>query len=214
MSRVRILSLRPNLKGTFRFLFHLGIDKVKVNAYNYLTMYTSHYGCSQNLGELSIKAEKIAKALKAEFRKKSYKGFIPLLAYSGMSGITFATMLSFYLTKKKALHGMAYVRKKNEQSHGGMIELATHSSQNYQIVFVDDFVSSGASCEYVLKQCIDTDTSMFPRSTLFCIADAKKNKVLCALHDQIKPYIVSNESLAKKIAKNDKSVNLDNSINL
>jgi orotate phosphoribosyltransferase len=85
---------------------------------------------------------------------------IPILCYSGMSGVAAATALSLALLElnPKFKFRMAYVRKKGEDSHGNSVEhdLEDHTDTEWEktfLVFVDDFVSSGASRKYVVLNC-------------------------------------------------------------
>lgn len=69
----------------------------------------------------------------------------PVLAFRGMSGTVTATRLSEWLTKNSVEHGMVYVRKEHEESHGRGVEASLDDSlaPNAVLVFVDDFVCLG-----------------------------------------------------------------------
>lgn len=164
MSRVRIPLLRPIRKGALRLLFHFPVDKVKIIAYNYLTMttYSTHYndGLSQHMTRLSEVAMKRAKELVSDFnpKKGKYKGFSPLIAYSGMSGISMATAVAMMLRLKhpKFKFGMVYVRKDDEKSHGRPVEFVISDDvAQYMLVFADDFISSGTTGNFVYRKCCE-----------------------------------------------------------
>lgn len=76
----------------------------------------------------------------------------PVLMYTGMSGISAATAISF-------IYGpipMVYVRKPGEESHGDKYEYTSHFNKYKEIetaVFVDDVISTG----FTLKRILDTD---------------------------------------------------------
>jgi hypothetical protein len=121
-------------------------------------MYSSHYDCSQELKKLNRLAASRAAELIKRFTKKEYRGFIPMLVYSGMSGIAFATAIGIHLEKAKARYVMAYVRKKNENSHGEKIEYTSlGADRKYQLVFVDDFICSGDTFNYVISRCVASE---------------------------------------------------------
>lgn len=72
----------------------------------------------------------------------------PLLVYRGMSGVASATAMSLALCRVRVPHGMAYVRKPGEKSHGKSVELSIpHRSAHQLLVFVDDLVASGDTRE-------------------------------------------------------------------
>lgn len=114
-------------------------------------MYNTHYSKAQNLPALSRIAKNKAESLIKLFSKKEYKGYTPILAYSGMSGVAFATMIAFHLSQANFKYAMAYVRKPRENSHGVSVEIMYNSPSPYQFVFVDDFISSGATFNRVIK---------------------------------------------------------------
>jgi hypothetical protein len=76
----------------------------------------------------------------------------PTLIYTGMSGISAATAISF-------IYGpipMVYVRKPGEESHGYNCEFTSHFHKHKFIetaVFVDDLVDTG----FTLNRILDTD---------------------------------------------------------
>jgi hypothetical protein len=76
----------------------------------------SHYSLAQKPAKLKAWANKVANSIKEEGI------FNPVLVYTGMSGIAGATALSLALNDLNIKHGMAYIRKEHEQSHGEAIE--------------------------------------------------------------------------------------------
>lgn len=69
------------------------------------------------------------------------------LVYTGMSGISGATLIMSHILNKKPTYkfGMLYVRKIGEDSHGSPIERGFEPNTDAVNIFVDDFISSGAS---------------------------------------------------------------------
>lgn len=100
----------------------------------------SHYSLAQKPKQLLKWAENIA--IDIYLREIQY----PVLVYRGMSGISAATALSLQLHILGIDHGMVYVRKDEEQSHGRLIEREPFNNDyDPTFIFVDDFVSSGAT---------------------------------------------------------------------
>jgi orotate phosphoribosyltransferase len=104
--------------------------------------YSTHYSKALNPTLLYRAANQAAEDLVAKAAGKRI-----VLVYSGMSGVSFATALSIAVeTQYNVEVDMIYVRKENEASHGRKVE---HSLGVFQtpsfIVFVDDFISSGAT---------------------------------------------------------------------
>lgn len=100
----------------------------------------SHYSLAQKPKQLLKWAENIA--IDIYLREIKY----PVLVYRGMSGVSSATALSLQLHILGIDHGMVYVRKGNEDSHGENIEREPFAdSAPLTFIFVDDFVSSGAT---------------------------------------------------------------------
>jgi orotate phosphoribosyltransferase-like protein len=125
----------------------------------------SHYSAAQHNDQLLKIASTAAKAIRKKYNKPN-NPIIPSLIYTGMSGISTATAIAqeYYRRYKKNLH-MIYVRKDNENSHGSRIETEPFTRQfdfhgNYipyipvtiDLIFVDDFVSSGNTVVNVLAQ--------------------------------------------------------------
>lgn len=98
----------------------------------------SHYSLAQKPKQLLKWAENIA--VDIYLREIQY----PVLVYRGMSGISAATALSLQLHILGIDHGMVYVRKDNEDSHGDSIEREPFNNDfTPTFIFVDDFVKSG-----------------------------------------------------------------------
>lgn len=106
----------------------------------------SHYSLAQKPKELLKWAEAIA--VDIYVREIRY----PVLVYRGMSGISAATALSLQLHILGIQHGMVYVRKENEDSHGDEIEREPFENDNPTFIFVDDFISSGDTKSKCLRK--------------------------------------------------------------
>ena len=176
---------------------------------------TTHYDYSQNIAKLNAFAEKRAKRLVALFNKPAFKGYIPLLVYSGMSGISFATLLGLHLGKLNKRYGMAYVRKDKEESHGQKIEFTIYSSDaKYQFVFVDDFICSGSTFEHALSNSIKTLRADISHISHLRFSNplktgpwrCDKNSIIAALHKKVTNTIIHNDILLKKVEKLDNSL--------
>lgn len=106
----------------------------------------SHYSLAQKPKQLLRWAENIA--IDIHLREIQY----PVLVYRGMSGVSSATALSLQLHILGIDHGMVYVRKDNEDSHGEPIEKEPFAdSAPLTFIFVDDFVKSGLT----KQKCLD-----------------------------------------------------------
>lgn len=114
---------------------------------------TTHYSNAQNTKDLNVWAESSAHTL---IRNCNKKDFHPVLCYSGMSGVALATALSLALQRLDPYFkfDMMYVRKPNEDSHGGNIEVTVGLFSGNQHkkavgVFIDDFIEEGKTFRYV-----------------------------------------------------------------
>lgn len=71
----------------------------------------------------------------------------PIIIYSGMSGISYATLLGLWFEQNQVNHYKMYVRKEFEESHGKPIEhsldMGWSEYRGQVLVFVDDFVEYG-----------------------------------------------------------------------
>lgn len=76
---------------------------------------SSHYSCGLNPSYMKAWASKKAAQIKKLISTKTNKEYLPVLLYSGMSGINHATYLASALTDLSVNFGQVYVRKKNEK---------------------------------------------------------------------------------------------------
>jgi orotate phosphoribosyltransferase len=88
---------------------------------------------------------------------------VPVLVFTGFSGITFATALAFEFHKRGKSVDMILVRKQYEQSHGNPVHSSTSDFKDRTYVFVDDFISSGATFTR-----LDAVVSHYGGITLIC----------------------------------------------
>ena len=122
----------------------------------------SHYSLAQKPKEIVAWSNIIAEKIKTQFDSS---GIMPVLIYSGMSGIASATSIShsFYNLCGKNLY-MVYVRKQDERSHGSNIEYEKLNIENeffnYNakihevkccLIFVDDFICTGETIARCIK---------------------------------------------------------------
>jgi hypothetical protein len=144
---------------------------------------STHYSLAQKTRDLHAQALVWADFLVKWTRQRGNKRKIPVLCYSGMSGIASATALSLILTIKypRFKFCMVYVRKENENSHGEKIEhnlfggegsvftleslVAGEAKEKMFPVFVDDFVSGGSTRQYTMAKvseffCVRRDISI------------------------------------------------------
>ncbi len=114
---------------------------------------TTHYGISMNSATLKhwakLTVKKIVKSCTAD-------NVIPVLIYTGMSGIATATALSMYFPPKFRFI-LEYVRKEGEKTHGRKVEksdsvVGIYGSKptNLRYYLVDDFISSGTTFETMI----------------------------------------------------------------
>lgn len=130
---------------------------------------STHYSAALNASALDETCTELAASIK---RKSEETGLIPLLLYSGMSGIALATAISIALWRDHKMEPMMmYVRKPDEDSHGSRVESSKglftqikwneeehkHTKKDVRrlVVFVDDFICSGRTtkrCEVALAE--------------------------------------------------------------
>ena len=91
---------------------------------------------------------------------------VPVLVFTGFSGIAFATALALEFRKQNKPIDMMLVRKQGEQSHGTPVHSSTFKLKNRTYVFVDDFISSGATFTR-----LNTAVSHYGGITLICEQD-------------------------------------------
>lgn len=104
-------------------------------------MSRTHYGPG-----LSPVAGRLAAKRMAALLEHNLQGKYPILVFRGMSGTSLATRVSDCLAGMGVEHGMVYVRKPEEQSHGARLEYdydQDKAANHSQVVFIDDFIGSG-----------------------------------------------------------------------
>jgi orotate phosphoribosyltransferase-like protein len=149
----------------------------------------SHYSFGQKPSDLRSLSKTTAEQLSDMFAKQ-LPGKVPLLVYTGMSGVSHATALSLYLEPYGNEFAMAYVRKAGEKSHGTQIEFDRVNRRNtakdpeYVLVFVDDFVSSGATFKRVFKKI----KAYFDEYTFCGILNRDKNVIVTRYDTQITKF--------------------------
>jgi hypothetical protein len=115
----------------------------------------THYSLAFKPEQLSSWAKSLAEDIND--LRKDVNTIYPILVYSGMSGVSAATAISLSLTKEFSCpHGMVYVRKKEEISHGKDIEHSILSLGIYPKrvwIFVDDFIDGANTINYCFNQC-------------------------------------------------------------
>lgn len=110
----------------------------------------THYGNCMEPHKMREWGPKMAANIEAVIAEGKY----PILIYRGMSGIAAATTIANFMSSN---HGddyaMMYVRKKNEKSHGRIIEYTKYNIAGREIVwiFCDDFISSGKTVLEVVR---------------------------------------------------------------
>ncbi len=113
-------------------------------------MNNTHYSLAFKPTELRRWAVREAKRLANLF--VNTKG-LPVLVYTGLSGISTATALALELDQYQVKFAMAYVRKGRENSHGCDLEYTNNLARGeYYMVFVDDFVSMGDTTRRCYKK--------------------------------------------------------------
>lgn len=103
----------------------------------------THYGPG-----LSPVAGRLAAQRMAELLIEALDGRYPVLIFRGMSGTALAVRVSDELATAGVEHGMVYVRKPEEQSHGTKLEYdydRDKANNHGQVVFVDDFIGRGTT---------------------------------------------------------------------
>lgn len=114
----------------------------------------THYSDSQNILELRKTVSFLADTIQKDFGPKGRcSSYVPLFIYRGMSGVSYVTALVLELMNRdrEFFHGMVYVRKEGEKSHGISVEYNAGylpEGKKYLLVFVDDFIDEGNTlCE-------------------------------------------------------------------
>ncbi len=152
--------------------------------------YSTHYSNSMDPVALSQIAVKFAKDLLHLFPRSNF-----VLCYSGMSGISSATILGLKLQEIDRLAGMMYVRKYNEKSHGQQVERHSFDLKNkfrgIRPIFVDDFICDGDTLRYVVSKVRTIRKDCWTSQSNFA-----KEKWWCALFEPemvIEKYVGSGE---------------------
>lgn len=150
----------------------------------------SHYSLAQKPKDLLKWAEAIA--IDIYVREIKY----PVLVYRGMSGISAATALSLQLHILGVEHGMVYIRKENEKSHGNDVEKEIDRSKHhdFKFIFVDDFVASGETKRECINKIIDEVCSWWPKG--------KVEFDYCAVQECSVPYCEKVYTLADHTGEN------------
>lgn len=141
----------------------------------------THYSLAFEHTKLAGWATRAADALSAVIGEEN-----PIFCYCGYSGVTHGQALARAWIALSREFGEAYVRKEKEVSHGRDIEWgfscdAARYAKKQVLVFVDDFISSGATREYVLR-CVRKDFKFLNlpdhwyEATAACSSDVDKVK--------------------------------------
>lgn len=118
---------------------------------------STHYSIGLEAKKLHKWAKKTALNVVKDYRARRVQPASRIvLAFTGMSGTTLATALSlaiYELTAGKIVTNQVYVRKQGEDSHGYMCEYTddVNFKRDY-VLFVDDFVDTGATAARVLHE--------------------------------------------------------------
>jgi orotate phosphoribosyltransferase len=121
---------------------------------------STHYSQAFNPEIMKTWAKKALPLIKTAMALK-FPGHIPVLLYSGMSGVAHAMYLSNLMHSRRFKHEHIYIRKKREKSHGRPVEYSAFKcddfkKQKYVLVFVDDFISTGSTVNYCLSRVISS----------------------------------------------------------
>lgn len=164
----------------------------------------THYGSAMNLIWLRNNSRKVAQILLEKFPTKKF-----IFCYSGMSGVANVTALMLALLDRDAskAFGLVYVRKEEERTNSDNREewsinndALPISADEIILVFVDDFICTGATLERTLLA-LHNSTSIIEvcmeelekfieknRSVVICELDISAD---CAIH--LKQYKLSDD---------------------
>ena len=137
--------------------------ELKYNPFRSVFSGHSHYSYAMATDQLVEWAKDVATALPLKL-----SGAKPIFAYRGMSGVAHATALSIaYYGEHGPAYGMIYVRKRDETPHGLYVETSLKAVRCTRscLVFVDDFVASGATMRSVVEA---ADNELRPLSDINC----------------------------------------------
>lgn len=117
---------------------------------------STHYSQAFNPDVMKNWAKTALPLIKAAISLK-FPDHIPVLLYSGMSGVSHAMYLSNLMHTRRFKHEHIYIRKKREESHGQPVEYSSFKcddfkKQKYVLVFVDDFISTGSTVNFCLSR--------------------------------------------------------------
>lgn len=127
---------------------------------------TNHYSFAQETLQLISHANDAAEMIMKDFPENGDK--IPVLCYSGMSGIAHATAISIALQMRNVPFGMVYVRKRNERTnseHSVEVNIPLLNGKTGIMVFVDDFISSAKTMVYVFLKIIKSNRAAYLKTT-------------------------------------------------
>lgn len=114
-----------------------------------MTVHNTHYGPGLASGTGTSRARDIVDRLSRECM-----GQYPVLVCRGMSGMSLAARVSTLMDIDGIPHGMIYVRKAGENSHGIRVETAVDKDHmaTAVAVFVDDFIGTGNTRDATLSE--------------------------------------------------------------
>lgn len=149
---------------------------------------SGHYSYALNPLVLSEIAERRAKQIKETVVTNK----VPVLVFTGFSGIALATAIALELTKLKFSFHMLMVRKQGEadQCHGDTVQCSlSRLTKDCCFIFVDDFVDSGKTLARM-----NTTVSKFGGIKYVCTnsdLDTINPYTSCILSDQDQAYYSS-----------------------
>ncbi len=163
----------------------------------------THYSIAMRPSALKVWAKDMAH----DIMELCSDGGFPILIYSGMSGITAATALSLNFNHDFK-HGLAYVRKNSEKSHGCKIERGgdypeTNEEPSTRYIFVDDFYATGDTAKraitlFQMNQFMEiaSDKIFEALTTKGAIAALTQKKILSAIKRTNKKIVTMKASRA------------------
>jgi hypothetical protein len=133
-----------------------------------MSIMSTHYSLAQKSRELLAQSELWAKTVVEYFMGARTQKNIPIFCYSGMSGVSAATALVLAITRlyPDFKFRMMYVRKETERSHGIKVEhdldfgMTSTVCKKAVLVFVDDFIASGATMRFTMRLAFDRFRSL------------------------------------------------------
>jgi len=127
----------------------------------------AHYAYSQEPNALMDAGIALVEDLTEELGDRKFA-----LVYTGMSGVSIATVMSTLMRERYKQFRMIYVRKQDEESYGSKIETPLgwtkfSKKKQFTLVFVDDFRQTGSTRCFAMRQVlekmdnVDEDTPVF-----------------------------------------------------